>query len=207
MSGKAKACQTIEIPCRTELVIQKSRFLGILLPCQDAAEARERLRTLKSEYRDATHVVHAFICGSESSQTMGCSDDGEPSGTAGRPVLEVLKGEIVSNVFLAVIRWFGGVKLGTGGLSRAYAMTAKAVIAQALWVPLVQWKTVVVQVPFAEEGRVRRVLERFGVTRINQSYPDGPHLTFDVSEELYLDIEAAITAETQGQAQWKSSEP
>ncbi len=206
MSGKARAWQTIETPCRTELTLQKSRFLGILLPCQEASEAREQLRRLKAEYRDSTHVVHAFICGTEHSQTMGCSDDGEPSGTAGRPVLEVLKGELASDVFVAVIRWFGGVKLGTGGLARAYAMTAKAVIAQAFWVPRVQWKTLVVQVPFAEEGRVRRVLERFGVTRINQSYHEESRLSFDVSQELSLALEAAITAETQGQAQWHSSE-
>ena len=206
MSSKASTWQTIETPCHTELTIQKSRFLGILLPCQEASQAREQLRTLKAEYRDSTHVVHAFICGVEHSQTMGCSDDGEPSGTAGRPVLDVLKGAIASDVFLAVIRWFGGVKLGTGGLARAYAMTAKAVIAQALWVPLVQWKTVVVQVPFAEEGRVRRVLERFGVTRIRQSYREGPLLSFDINQDLFLAVEAAISAETQGQAQWHRSE-
>ena len=206
MIVSSRLCQTVQTTYRQDLIIQKSKFLGILLPCHEASEAREHLRALKTEFRDATHVVHAFICGTEHSQTMGCSDDGEPSGTAGRPVLEVLKGKNASDVFLVVVRWFGGVKLGTGGLARAYAEIAKAVVAQAVWVPHVQWKTFVVQVPFAEEGRVRRVLERFGVTRISQSYRDGPLLSFDVSQELSFAIESAITAETQGQVQWKSTE-
>ena len=200
MNGEPRGWQTITSPCQTELSIQKSRFLGLLYPCQEASAARELLRSLKTEYREATHVVHAFLCGSEASLTMGCSDDGEPSGTAGRPVLEVLKGGQYTDVFLAVIRWFGGIKLGTGGLSRAYADTAKAVLALAEWKPRRLLSKLTLEVPFADEGRLRRALERFGVKQIHARYEEAVCLDFEVEQALVRELEVVLTTETQGRA-------
>jgi len=101
-------------PAQVELVFQKSRFLGLLEPATDAEQARTRLKEVKAQYTGASHVVHAFRTGPEGAETLGCSDDGEPPGTAGRPVLEVLKGSGGTNCLLLVVRWFGGTKLGTG---------------------------------------------------------------------------------------------
>ncbi len=114
-----------------EETIKGSRFLSELIPCQSQAEAREILRQQKTKYADATHVVHAFITG-KGAEVMGMSDDGEPSGTAGRPVLDVLKGSGATNLILTVTRWFGGTLLGTGGLVKAYGNGAKGVIQEAL---------------------------------------------------------------------------
>jgi len=114
-----------------EETIKGSRFLSELIPCQSQAEAREILRQQKAKYADATHVVHAFITG-KGAEFMGMSDDGEPSGTAGRPVLDVLKGSGATNLILTVTRWFGGTLLGTGGLVKAYGNGAKGVIQTAL---------------------------------------------------------------------------
>lgn len=114
-----------------EETIKGSRFLSELIPCESQAEAREILRQQKSKYADATHVVHAFITG-KGAEVMGMSDDGEPSGTAGRPVLDVLKGSGATNLILTVTRWFGGTLLGTGGLVKAYGNGAKGVIQNAL---------------------------------------------------------------------------
>lgn len=110
-----------------EEVIKGSRFLSELLPCTSQAEARELLKAQKAKYADATHVVHAFVVGN-GAEVMGMSDDGEPSGTAGRPTLDVLKGRGCTNALLTITRWFGGTLLGTGGLVKAYGNGAKQVI-------------------------------------------------------------------------------
>lgn len=113
-----------------EEIIKGSRFLSELIPCDTQAGARELLKAQKAKYSDATHVVHAFVVG-PGAEVMGMSDDGEPSGTAGRPVLDVLKGRKCTNTVLTVTRWFGGTLLGTGGLVKAYSGGAKGVIEAA----------------------------------------------------------------------------
>ena len=113
-----------------EETIKGSRFLSELIPCSSQTEAREILKAQKAKYSDATHVVHAFITG-KGAEVKGMSDDGEPSGTAGRPALDVLSGRGCTNVILTITRWFGGTLLGTGGLVKAYGNGAKGVIAAA----------------------------------------------------------------------------
>lgn len=117
-------------PVQFEETIKGSRFLSELFPCDSQAAARELIKTQKAKYADATHVVHAFVIG-PGAEVMGMSDDGEPSGTAGRPVLDVLKGRKCTNTLLTVTRWFGGTLLGTGGLVKAYSGGAKAVLEKA----------------------------------------------------------------------------
>ena len=111
-----------------ELKIKNSRFIGIAAPCLSAEHAKEIIKDLKEKNPSAAHVVYAFVLGPKG-EVLGQSDDGEPKGTAGRPVLEILKGRRISNIILAVIRYFGGTKLGTGGLVRAYGETAKETLA------------------------------------------------------------------------------
>lgn len=110
--------------------IKNSRFLAELIPCTSQNQAREIIKAQKKKYFDSSHVVHAFVIGNNC-EILGMSDDGEPSGTAGRPVLEVLKGRNCTNVILTVTRWFGGTLLGTGGLVKAYTSSAKFVIEEA----------------------------------------------------------------------------
>ena len=114
----------------SEEVIKGSRFLSELIPCSSQSEARDILKAQKAKYADATHVVHAFVVGN-GAEICGMSDDGEPSGTSGRPTLDVLKGRNCTNVILTITRWFGGTLLGTGGLVKAYSGGAKQVIAKA----------------------------------------------------------------------------
>lgn len=113
-----------------ELIIKKSRFKSELFPIHTQNEARLLLKLQKEKYRDSNHVVHAFVIGN-SGEILGCSDDGEPSGTAGKPALAVLKGSNITDVLLTITRWFGGVLLGTGGLVKAYSDSAKSVLATA----------------------------------------------------------------------------
>lgn len=117
-------------PVQFEEIIKGSRFLSELIPCESQAQARDILKVQKEKYADATHVVHAFIVG-KNGEVMGMSDDGEPSGTAGRPTLDVLKGRNCTNLIITITRWFGGTLLGTGGLVKAYSNGAKQVLEAA----------------------------------------------------------------------------
>lgn len=117
-------------PVKFEEIIKGSRFLSELIPCESQAQARDILKAQKEKYADATHVVHAFIVG-KNGEVMGMSDDGEPSGTAGRPTLDVLKGRNCTNLIITITRWFGGTLLGTGGLVKAYGNGAKQVLEAA----------------------------------------------------------------------------
>lgn len=112
---------------RAEIIVKNSRFISEAFPVETQAQAREKIHEIKQKYFDATHVVHAFSVGLNS-ETFGMSDDGEPSGTAGRPVLDVLKGSGITNILITVTRYFGGTLLGTGGLVHAYSESAKEVL-------------------------------------------------------------------------------
>jgi uncharacterized YigZ family protein len=101
--------------------ISKSKFYGVTLPVHSTDEVKDILLDLKNEYKDARHYCYAYIIGNQ----VKCSDDGEPSGTGGLPILSILKNNNLDHALLVVIRYFGGVKLGVGGLLRAYSNTAK----------------------------------------------------------------------------------
>lgn len=114
-----------------EIIEKKSRFIGTLMPVKDEAEAVEFIEKTKKKYWDARHNCSAFIIGDNNELTR-CSDDGEPSGTAGRPMLEVLSASGIRNVACVVTRYFGGVLLGTGGLVRAYQGAVKEALENAV---------------------------------------------------------------------------
>jgi uncharacterized YigZ family protein len=122
-----------------------------------AAEARTILRAQKVKFADASHVVHAFIAG-DAGEVRGMSDDGEPGGTAGRPVLDALAGSGCTNVLVTVTRYFGGTLLGTGGLARAYAAAAKAVLAAASTAPLVRTETLTATMTYPAYEKAARAL-------------------------------------------------
>ena len=116
---KGRSLETIEI--------KKSRFISIGMYVSSAEAAKEIIKTTRKEYPDSSHVVHAFLSG-PTTDIFGFSDDREPAGTAGRPVLEVLKGSGITNIIVLVVRYFGGTKLGTGGLVKAYTEAAQKAI-------------------------------------------------------------------------------
>jgi len=113
---------------RAEIEIKKSRFIGTVRRVKGTEEAKALIREERASHPDARHVVFAFLIGGPRSEIAGMSDDGEPKGTAGRPVLEVLKGSGVRNALVTVTRYFGGTRLGTGGLVKAYTECAQAAL-------------------------------------------------------------------------------
>ena len=137
----------LEKPASAETKVKNSRFLAEVFTVKTPEEAKEAWRLRKDTYDNGGHIVYAFTVG-DRQNISGCSDDGEPSGTAGRPVLAVLTGSGLTNAMITVARWFGGTKLGTGGLVHAYGDAAKAALANASFIELVPMTEISVTMPY-----------------------------------------------------------
>ena len=160
---------------QTETIVKGSRFLAEAIPCQKQEEARSILKAQKEKYSDATHVVHAFMLG-KAGEVMGMSDDGEPGGTAGRPVLDVLKGSGATDIMLTVTRWFGGTLLGTGGLVKAYGAAAKELLSKCQEIgaleEYVPKKEFSFECDYALYKSVKRAFEDFAIDGLAEEYTD-----------------------------------
>lgn len=149
---------TLAAAVSAEIDIRKSRFIALAIPVADRAAAMVELDALRTLHPGATHVCWALLAGGES----GMSDDGEPSGTAGRPILEVLRHHEVDGVLAAVVRYYGGIKLGAGGLVRAYTDAIATAMQLAERIERVALGLLQVEVDYADEARVRRWIEQVG---------------------------------------------
>ena len=127
---KTAGYRTVKAPASVELVINKSRFIGQCFPISSESEALEKLAAIRKQYWDATHNCYAYSVGQQG-EIARFSDDGEPGGTAGMPMMDALRGAGVTNVLCVVTRYFGGILLGTGGLARAYARSCSEAIQAA----------------------------------------------------------------------------
>ena len=190
-----------DTPVSAETNVRSSRFLAEAFPVATQEEARSALKAQKEKYADATHVVHAFAVG-PSAGVLGCSDDGEPSGTAGRPVLEVLKGSGLTNVMVTVARWFGGTLLGTGGLVRAYTEAARAALEAALANAreLEETREFGVTVPYDAYERVRRETDSFGVTVLEETFGELVSVRGNVRSADAASFVSRVTDLTQGRS-------
>lgn len=146
---------TLAAPAHSELIIKKSRFIGCVQPMPDRASAQAHVDALWKEHPGAAHICWALLAGGQSAAV----DDGEPGGTAGRPMLDVLRHQDLEGVLATVVRYFGGVKLGAGGLVRAYTDTVAQALLTAPKVPLQRMKTLQCLVPYALEGLLRREID------------------------------------------------
>jgi uncharacterized YigZ family protein len=142
---------------REEVRVVNSRFIASLAPAASVEEARAFIGRVKLEFADATHNVSVFIIGHGDSVTMHSSDDGEPSGTAGRPALAVLQGSGLGDVVVVITRYFGGAKLGTGGLVRAYSDSVRAVLAKVERSVRVMTDTFLFAFPYTYLEHIRRI--------------------------------------------------
>jgi len=142
---------------RAEIRVVNSRFIATLAPVFSVDEARAFIERVKGEFADATHHVPVYLVGHGESVTAHCSDAGEPSGTAGRPALAVLTGSGLGDVAVVVTRYFGGTKLGTGGLVRAYSDAVRAVLDLVRRAERVPTHTVMAAFPYTYLERVRRL--------------------------------------------------
>jgi uncharacterized YigZ family protein len=146
---------------RIEIMVLNSRFIATAAPVFSVEEAREFIHVVKQEFSDANHNVPAFLVGFGQSVTAHCSDDGEPSGTAGRPALAVLQGSGLGDIAVVVTRYFGGTKLGTGGLVRAYTDAVKEVLKNLPLAEKVPTHTVMLAIPYSLYEQVKLLIQEF----------------------------------------------
>jgi uncharacterized YigZ family protein len=169
----AKQRITLHRSSTAEFEVKKSRFIGAIYPCSTQQQAVQQLNKLASQHPNANHLAFAWrIRQDEGFINERCHDAGEPSGTAGRPILAPLEGENVINVVLGVIRYFGGVKLGTGGLTRAYGNAAKMTIEQAQFQPWVEMTEFEMEIDYSELQSLEYQLKKCNGQLIDQQFSD-----------------------------------
>lgn len=189
---------TLSAPVHSELVIKKSRFIGCVQPVADRAAAQAVVARLRAEHPGAAHVCWALLAGGQSA----ANDDGEPGGTAGRPMLEVLRHQDLEGVLATVVRYFGGVKLGAGGLVRAYTDTVAQALLQAEKVPLRRSMRLACSVPYALEGLLRRELQQAGATLDEVRHGSVVEFAFHLPEPDAPALQARLNEVGQGQLGW-----
>ena len=155
--------QTLKHAVSARLDIKKSEFIAYAYPVTSREQAMFHVEHLRARYADARHHCWAYIIGDPDNTTSaGFDDDGEPNGTAGRPILNVLQHKSIGNVIIIVVRYFGGIKLGAGGLTRAYAGSAQAAVDAMVLLPYVPMAQVKILAEFATEAQCRYVVEDLG---------------------------------------------
>ena len=191
---------TIAGPGSAEIEVSRSRILCTLERVEDEMSARGVIEQARKEHWDARHHCSAFVLGPDRAVERS-SDDGEPPGTGGAPILEVLRGRQLSDVVAVVTRWFGGTLLGTGGLSRAYADAARAALEVTPLVQRVEQELCEVTVDLAAAGRLEHELRSRGTKVLNIDYTDMATLSLAVPM-IAVPIAEEIVAElTEGGAQ------
>lgn len=182
----------------SELIIKKSRFIGCVEPCSDRATAQARVEALWAQHEGAVHICWALLAGGQSAAV----DDGEPSGTAGRPMLEVLRHQDLEGALATVVRYWGGTKLGAGGLVRAYTDAVAQALLKAEKVPLLRLQTLRCTLPYAFEGLLRRELEAAGAQLQAVQHGSQVEALFSLPETAATALVARLNESGQGRIAW-----
>lgn len=182
-----------------ETIEKKSRFIAHVYPVSTENEAIERINQVRGMYPDATHHVYAYIC--RDNNACRYSDDREPSGTAGLPVLDVLRHEELTDVCVVVVRYFGGTLLGTGGLVRAYSGSAKAGVENAGAVAMVFSEFYSVTVDYSLLGKIQYVIAENNYTLLDTAFEENVTLTVSVEAGRAAQMISAITEASLGKAE------
>jgi uncharacterized YigZ family protein len=185
---------------RVELRFVNSRFFGTAGPAASVEEAKGFIAAVRAEMPDASHHVFAYVIGHGASKTEGMSDDGEPSGTAGRPALAVVRGSGLGDVVVVVTRYFGGTLLGTGGLVRAYGDTAKEVLAALPREAKIARSTLAVTLPYAAYEPARRLVAAHDGAIVDEEFAASVTMLVTLPLAQAEALGAALREATAGQA-------
>lgn len=191
--------KTVYTKGRAEVVEKKSRFIGEVFPVESEKQALCILEDVKKKYWDARHHCWAFVTGEER-VTERCSDDGEPSGTAGKPILEVIKGEKLKNVLIVVTRYFGGTLLGTGGLVRAYTQAARECVEHSQIITKIYGVKLKITTDYTGLGKIQYILGQRGFTILESVYTEKVDVKVLLPEEEEEAVLLELTEATNGQA-------
>ncbi|GAB4203318.1 MAG: YigZ family protein [Roseiflexaceae bacterium] len=185
---------------RIELRVSNSRFIATAGPAESVEAARAFIAAVRAEMPDANHHVYAYIIGHGATTNQGMSDDGEPSGTAGRPVLSVLRGSSLGDVVLVVTRYFGGTLLGTGGLVHAYGDAAREVLAALPREEKIARETLLIALPYAAYEQARRLVAAHGGSIAGEQFAADVALRVVLPQAQVAPFTKALTEATAGQA-------
>jgi uncharacterized YigZ family protein len=177
---------------RAEIRVANSRFIAAAAPVFSVDEARAFIARIKSEFPDAVHHVPAYLIGHEPAVIAHCTDDREPSGTAGRPTLAVLRGSGLGDVAVVVTRYFGGTKLGTGGLVRAYGDATREVLAVLPRAVKTSAHTVMMVAPYSLFERLRRAIIANQGTIVEQDFAADVTIVAQLAEERFPQFRSAV---------------
>ena len=181
-----------------EFVVQKSRFIAAIAPAFSVEDAKQFISEIKKKHSGANHHVSAYVIGHGNSEIAHCTDDGEPSGTAGRPVLAVIRGSGVGDIVTVVTRYFGGVKLGTGGLVRAYSGAVRGALLILPRGRKVPTHTVSFVIGYSFYERVKRLVNRHHGSFIDEIFTSEVSLSILLSVEQFDVFQASLIELTSG---------
>ncbi len=181
----------VKIRSIIEESIKKSRFIGVIMPCADEQAVLISLKQLYQEYADASHIAYAYRIKTEAGFIYRFNDAGEPTGTAGKPIYQHLEGKDLVNVLVAVIRYFGGVKLGAGGLTRAYGNAARQVIESAEISVYTEWVKTRLTLDYSQIQGLEYVLKKLDGQIVEKSFSEQVHVIVQVpADQLTTLLEA-----------------
>lgn len=179
---------------KTEIEVKKSRFIAYAAHTAGTKLAKTFIQALKEDYPDARHHCYGFMAGAPwDSNHYGFSDDNEPSGTAGMPIFSHLKHNNIGEITIVVVRYFGGTKLGTGGLSRAYSDAAKAVLDQVVLKQYVETEKISFTADFSQEAVVRHIVEASEGKIISVEYSQTVKITVEIPKGTQLNLPYSVT--------------
>lgn len=191
-----KEYKTVEFESKDEFVEKKSRFIGYVKPVKTQEEATNFINSIKSKHWDATHNVSAFVLRENNIQRS--SDDGEPSGTAGVPTLDVLLKENLVDTCIVVTRYFGGTLLGAGGLIRAYSHASKIAVEAGHIITMAPCKILSVSVDYSFYNRLNILLSDFNANIENSEFTDNVAVTFSIRENTVPLLQDKLTQQSNG---------
>ena len=181
--------KTIEKENSAEIVEKKSRFIANIYNVESKEEAEEKIKQIKKKYYDAKHHCFAFSIIEENGITQKSSDDGEPSGTAGAPILNIIKSNNLQNVVIIVTRYFGGILLGTGGLTRAYSEAAGKVVEQSELIQKEPGMEVELEIDYNDNEKFKYYCQKNNVNIIKIEYTENILYKIELNEKEYKKIE------------------
>ena len=181
--------KTIEKENSAEIVEKKSRFIANIYNVESKEEAEEKIKQIKKKYYDAKHHCFAFSIIEENGITQKSSDDGEPSGTAGAPILNIIKSNNLQNVVIIVTRYFGGILLGTGGLTRAYSETAGKVVEQSELIQKEPGMEVELEIDYNDNEKFKYYCQKNNINIIKIEYTENILYKIELNEKEYKKIE------------------
>ena len=204
MSDIPQSYITIANEFRTEYIIEKSRFISTIAPVTTEAEAQTFIQRISKEFWDATHNCTAYAIGPRQEQQRS-SDNGEPSGTAGKPMLEVLKKTGITNVAVVVTRYFGGIKLGAGGLIRAYSHSVAKAVHEGPKILIAPRQIVTISIDYSNFGSIERQLQSLNL-HYTASFTDVVSIEIYVDPDTVSSLETELTNLTGGNLHWELQE-